>query len=124
MSFIAKLLTSRNPASSKRFVTLIIAAHFILASFVILFVAVYLIFYLPKGKADPVILGMLDNIIEKDFYIILSGLGFVTIENFGAMMVEYIKGKTSVKPPKEETDGHSDSIEDSEITPRRKRGGS
>lgn len=89
------ILSSKDTNSSKRLVTLIVTAHFILASFVILFVATYIIFYLPKGKVDPVIMQMLLEVLRMDFYIILSGLGFVTVEQFGQMMLERTKLTTN-----------------------------
>ena len=60
--------------SSKRLVTLIISLHFILASFSILFIAFYVIFYTTKGKVDKDLLEMLKDVLEYDFYIILSGI--------------------------------------------------
>jgi ABC-type transport system involved in multi-copper enzyme maturation permease subunit len=66
---------------------LIVAAHFILASFVILFFATYVILYLPKGKVEPELLNALKEVLEYDFYIILSGLGFVTSEGIVSIIV-------------------------------------
>ena len=91
--FFSDILLSTNPASSKRFVTLIAMAHFFLASFVILFIVIYLIFYLPKGRVDPDLLSLLKEILEYDFYIILSGLGFVTVEGVTNIIVERAKAK-------------------------------
>ncbi len=96
-SFWKGILSSKDTNSSKRLVTLIIAAHFILASFAILIVALYTMFYLPKGKVDPLILNMLQDIIEKDFYIILAGLGFITIERAGDIYLEKAKSVARAK---------------------------
>lgn len=92
--------------SSKRLVTLIISLHFILASFSILFIAFYVIFYTTKGKVDKDLLEMLKDVLEYDFYIILSGLGFVTVDNIGQIIIERIKinalGKQDFKEEKQE----------------------
>lgn len=103
--FFADVLLSSNPTSSKRLVTLLVTAHFLLASFLILFLASYVVFYLPKGKVDPILLNLLKEILEYDFYIILSGLGFITVENFGNMMIERVKAKFGVvASPKDSTE--------------------
>lgn len=95
-SFIARLLDARDPTSSKRLVTLLISAHFILASFLILFIGLYVIFYLPKGRVEPELLALLKEVLAYDFYIILSGLGFVTAEGIVSIIVEHIKAKVGL----------------------------
>ncbi len=103
--FWKSVLSSKDTASSKRLVTLLTAMHFFLASFTILFIAFYVIFYTTKGKVDTDLLGMLKDVLEYDFYIILSGLGFITADNIGQVMVERTKAKMGVldskvsKPP-------------------------
>ena len=92
-NFWKKILSSKDAASSKRLVTLIISLHFIVASFVILFIAFYVIFYTTKGKVDKDLLDLLKNVLEYDFYIILSGLGFITMDNMGQVMLERAKAK-------------------------------
>jgi|SRR5882672_3999727 len=102
---LKNLMNAENTASSKRFVTLVIALHFIIASFAVLFIAFYVIFYLPKGKIEPELLAMLKQVLEYDFYIILSGLGFITAVDFGRMLVERVKtqvaGDIAIKSPAE-----------------------
>lgn len=93
--FWSSILSSTDDASSKRLVTLIIALHFIIASFVILFIAFYVIFYTTKGKVDKDLLDLLKFVLECDFYIILSGLGFITADMFGKILIEKAKGKLS-----------------------------
>lgn len=93
--FWSQIISSKDTASSKRLVTLIISLHFIVASFVILFIAFYVIFYTTRGKVDPDLLGMLKDVLEYDFYIILSGLGFITADNLGQMMLERAKAKVA-----------------------------
>lgn len=89
--FWQKILSSKDATSSKRLVTLIISLHFIIASFAILFIAFYVIFYLPKGKVEPELLGLLKEVLGYDFYIILSGLGFITADNLGQILLEKAK---------------------------------
>ena len=87
MGFWSRILDGNDAFSSKRLITLVVAAHFILSSFVILFFATYVILYMPKGKVDPELLNALKQVLEYDFYIILSGLGFVTSEGIVNMFV-------------------------------------
>lgn len=95
-SFWKSIMTSDSSASSKRLITLIIALHFIIASFATLFIAFYVVFYLPKGRVEISLLDMLKQIMEYDFYIILSGLGFITTENMGMILLEKAKSKNAV----------------------------
>lgn len=92
-TFLKHLISSNDTTSSKRVVTLIVAIHFMIASFVLLFICAYVIFYTTKGKVDKDLLLALENILEKDFYIILSGLGFITGENLGNIFLEKEKAK-------------------------------
>lgn len=89
--YLKSLLSAKTTDSSRRFVTLLISLHFIVASFAILFIAFYVIFYLPKGKVEPELLSLLKQVLEYDFYIILSGLGFITMDIFGNILIEKIK---------------------------------
>lgn len=104
--FWRSILSPSSHLSSKRLVTLIISLHFILASFSILFIAFYVIFYTTKGKVDKDLLEMLKDVLEYDFYIILSGLCFVTVDNIGQIIIERIKinalGKQDFKEEKQE----------------------
>lgn len=106
-SFWKSVLSSQESTSSKRLVTLIIAAHFIIASFVILFIAFYVIFYLPKGRVDPQLLDLLKEVLQYDFYIIVSGFGFIGADNLGQVLIERAKiqaGQVTkmLKPEKED----------------------
>jgi hypothetical protein len=94
--FWGRILSSTDTFSSKRLVTLIISLHFIIASFAILFFAFYVIFYLPKGRVEPDLMELLKGVLEYDFYIILSGLGFISIDNMGQVMIERAKSKASI----------------------------
>ncbi len=87
VKFWRKILDAKDSTSSKRLVTLIVALHFILASFVILFLVCYVVMYLPKGKVEKNLLDSLGKVLEYDFYIILSGLGFITSEGIVQMIV-------------------------------------
>lgn len=95
-NFFNKVLNSKDTTSSKRLITLIISLHFILASFVILFIAFYVIFYLPKGKIEPELIALLKQVLEYDFYIILSGLGFITVDGATNILLEQTKYKISL----------------------------
>jgi len=85
--FWSSIIDADNTTSSKRLITLLISLHFILASFVILYLVCYVIMYLPKGRVEPVLLDALGKVLEYDFYIILSGLGFITSEGVVKMFV-------------------------------------
>ena len=86
-TFWDSIIDSKSTTSSKRVITLLVSLHFILASFVILFLVCYVVMYLPKGKVEPVLLDSLGKVLEYDFYIILSGLGFITSEGVVQMIV-------------------------------------
>ena len=95
--FLLDILNPHSTASSKRFLTLIIAAHFVLASFLILIIFTILVFNTTKGSIaflTPII-DVFKIILEYDFFIILAGLGFVTADNFGAMLIEKAKAKAA-----------------------------
>lgn len=94
--FWRSIVASDDTASSKRLVTLIIALHFIIASFATLFIAFYVVFYLPKGRVEVSLLDMLKQIMEYDFFIILSGLGFITAENLFQILLEKTKSTNAV----------------------------
>ncbi len=93
--FFNKLLDANNTKSSKRFITLLIAAHFIMASFIVLFFAFYVIVWSVKGSTNKDLLDLLSKVLEYDFWIVLGGLGFVT----GEGMVKMIISKVSPLPP-------------------------
>jgi len=93
--FWLNILDADNSTSSKRLITLLVALHFILASFVILFLVCYVVMYLPKGKVEKDLLDSLGKVLEYDFYIILSGLGFITSEGIVQMFVT----KNTPPPP-------------------------
>lgn len=94
-NFWSSVLSSDDPTSSKRLITLILSGIFILAQLAILFIAFYVVFYTIKGKVDIDLLHMLDKVLEYDFYIILSGLGFITADNMSQMLLERAKAKVA-----------------------------
>ena len=96
-SFLSRVLDSKETASSKRLITLIIALHFVVASFAILFLVCYISLVLPKGIVDLTLLASLEKILQYDFYIILSGLGIITSEGLVSMIVN--KGVSTIEPP-------------------------
>src|SRR5687768_3145460 len=91
MRGVMRFLSSKDPSSAKRLVTLVISAHFIITCFVAAFFCFYMILVVPKGKADPLLINLLGIILEYDFYIILAGLGFITAENFAMAIVQRAK---------------------------------
>ena len=97
-SFLKKVLDSKDTASSKRLITLIIALHFVVASFAILFLVCYIALVMPKGIVDLTLISSLEKILQYDFYIILSGLGFITSEG----LLTLILGKGSSTPTVDE----------------------
>src|SRR5436853_5067566 len=97
-SFWKRLLDAKDPLSIKRFITLVVSFHFLVASFATLFVAFYLIFYLHKGEIDINLLGLLKDILWDDFMIIGGGIGFITVDSWGQVMVEKAKALASVVP--------------------------
>lgn len=93
-SFFRKMVDPTDHGnSSKRFITLIISFHFIVASFFILFLLGFLPFIVTKGNLEMIkIVGAtLERILEYDFYIILVGLGLITTEQLGVILVERAK---------------------------------
>lgn len=94
-SFLSRVLDSKETASSKRLITLIIALHFVVASFAILFLVCYISLVLPKGIVDLTLLASLEKILQYDFYIILSGLGIITSEGLLSMLLN--KGTNIIK---------------------------
>ncbi len=93
--YLKKVLDSADTASAKRFVTLLIVAHFIVSAFTILFFIFYLVIFTPKGSVNLNLLSILQNILEYDFYIILAGLGFITTDSLGNMLLERMKVKAA-----------------------------
>lgn len=79
--------------SSKRFITLIVSFHFIVASFFILFLMWYLLYHDTNTSIElfKSSVGVLKDILLYDFGIITIGLGFITAEQFTRMMVEKFK---------------------------------
>jgi hypothetical protein len=94
-NFWTQILDSNNSSSAKRLVTLIMAAHFIVTSFIATFFVFYLIVYTPKGTVNKDLLGLLTKVLEQDFYVILAGLGFIAAENMGQIMLEKAKAKVA-----------------------------
>jgi hypothetical protein len=96
-SFLSRVLDSKETASSKRLITLIISLHFVVASFAILFLVCYISLVLPKGIVDMSLLASLEKILQYDFYIILSGLGIITSEGLLSMILN--KATSTIETP-------------------------
>lgn len=63
------------------------------------FFVFYLIIYTPKGAVNKDLIDTLMVIFEYDFYIILSGLGFITITDLRSILIERAKAKIGIPPP-------------------------
>lgn len=93
--FFKQILDGRNPTSAKRFITLLMAAHLIVTSFLVSFFTFYLILYVPKGSVNMTLISLLQNILDADLYIILAGLGIIGAENIGNILLEKAKAKAN-----------------------------
>lgn len=91
--YLGRVISSKDESSAKRLVTLLMAGHFIVTSFLVSFFVFYLIIYTPRGSVNKDLLGLLDKVLEQDFWVITAGLGFITAENFGNIMLERVKAK-------------------------------
>ena len=92
--FLKQVLHSKDNYSSRRFITLIVCAHFVLASFMVLFLFMYMLFYketVSNLSVFDTMTHVLITILEYDFYIILGGLGFVTVSHFSTAIIERAK---------------------------------
>ena len=89
--FFKSLISSESTDSAKRFITLFLAAHFIIAGFVILFLVCYLVAVTPKGTVNKDLVGLLGDILQNDMFVILSGLGFIGLENWSQIQLEKAK---------------------------------
>ena len=98
--YLKDVISPSDTSSARKFITLIISIHFIFASFVILFFAFYVILWSPKGKTDVDLLNTLKIVLQYDFYIILSGLGFITSSDLVRVIIS--KGLNSCPEIKEE----------------------
>ena len=96
--FFKSLISNKTNDSAKRFITLLLAGHFILAGFVILFLVCYMIATVPKGVVNHDLIELLKDILQNDMFVILSGLGFIGLENWAQIQLE--KAKTLASTPR------------------------
>jgi len=94
-NFWSSVLSSEDPKSAKRLITLIMAAHFIVTSFLVSFFAFYLVIYTPKGSVNKDLLGLLSDILENDIIVITGGLAMIGAENIGSIILEKAKAKAA-----------------------------
>lgn len=94
-AYLKELLSSESPASSKRFVTLMMAFHLALTSIAATFFCFYLILFTPRGTVNLDLLKFLGDIVYYDVMIVLGGLGFVTAEGVITMFIERMKIKAA-----------------------------
>lgn len=102
--FLREVIDSNNPLSSKRLVTLIMAGQFILAGFLFMFYCFYVLFHPIKGQVEEHILESFMKILDDDFYIIVTGFGFITAEQAANVLTRKIEAKYGIKP-KEDNNG-------------------
>lgn len=88
MSYFQKLISADSTADAKAFVTLVMAGHFILTSFAVSIFTFFMIVYTPKGSVNKELVDLLKSIMEQDFWIIVSGFGFMGASEFGQAMVQ------------------------------------
>lgn len=77
-AYLKDVISPSDNTSSRKFITLLISGIFLLAQMLIVGFCFFLILYKTKGQVDKDLLDTLKDILRYDFYIILSGLGFVT----------------------------------------------
>lgn len=94
--FFQEVLNSESTASSRRLVTLIISGHFILTSFMVTF---YALVRESKAAVNERVIGLLEKILEYDFYIILVGLCFITADGFISIFIEKLRAKVAIAAP-------------------------
>lgn len=87
--FFYDLINTDNDKSSKRFIILVAMLHFIIGSFLILGLFTFVAIRPTKGDLEflKIMNEVLKAILEYDFFIIIGGLGFVTVENLGKILV-------------------------------------
>jgi hypothetical protein len=103
-SFLKRIIDSKDTASSRRFITLVISAHFVIASFAVLFLICYMAVTLPKGRVDNNLLLVLEKILEYDFYIILAGFGIITSEGLLSILLRRKGLTTGIQPTEQPFD--------------------
>ncbi len=74
MNLLRKLIDKNDPASLKGFVALSTTIHFIIAAFIILGMVVYVALKMIKGVVDKDLIGLLNEILKYDFYIIATAV--------------------------------------------------
>lgn len=97
-TYFRRLINENDPASLKRWVLLILSIHFMITSFLVSFFVFYLILFTPKGSVNKDLLDLLRAIFEYDFYIMVVGLGLVTTETLGHILIEKAKIKAGLEP--------------------------
>lgn len=118
--FLKNVLTSGDPSSTKRLLTLIMALHFILTAFLISFFVFYLILYTPRGSVNKDLLDLLEKIIEHDIYVILVGIGAIAAENMGNIMLERAKAKMQIVAQQVVEDGGKPEDKNKPVNPPKK----
>ncbi len=95
LNFFHRLASNQYKEDAKVVVMLVMAAHFIITSFLVSFFAFYLVLYTPKGMVNKELIDLLKGILEQDFWIIISGFGFISTVDFGQAMIQRAVAKAS-----------------------------
>lgn len=93
LNYFQRLISTNNTADAKIFVTLIMALHFIITAFMVTFFLFGLAIFAAKGSVNKDLIDLLDKILQNDMIIIMSGLGFVTVDIIGQVWLERAKAK-------------------------------
>jgi len=86
--FWQRIVSSQYKEDAKVVVMVVMAAHFILTSFLATFFLFYLALYTAKGSINKDLLDLLGEILKNDFWIIIAGFGFISSVDFGQAMIQ------------------------------------
>lgn len=86
--FLYDIVVSSNNISAKRAITLVAAITLIICSFLIPTLLAIVIFTSTKGDLEliKVLASTLQDIIEKNFYIVMGGLGLISSVDIAAIL--------------------------------------
>lgn len=86
--FLLNIIVSDNTVSSKRAITLAAAITLVICSFLIPILLTVVIFTSTKGDLEliKILAATLSDIIEKNFYMVLGGLGMISSVDLAAIL--------------------------------------
>ena len=116
--FFIDLLSSEDPKSSRRFVTLLISGIFIITCTIVLLLVIFLFIRGAKLQginiqAVGIISSLLKEVIKFEAGITVAGLGFITAPDFAKILIAWF----SKKGDSEEEDGGGSDGKDSAVKP-------